>query len=205
MYIISHRANNNHGFKENSLEAIKEVLSKEYIDGVEIDVRLTKDKKIILHHGLIISKKGLINNLYFKEIKNDVNLLSEILKNIKTEKIILIDIKCELCDIDVFVSKLNKILKKYKYLNIYLCSFNFELIKKLKQTYNYKTGLIISNIMNKTKEINDFDFVLLNYKVEYKTSKQTMLWTINKKEIMDKYKNKKIYIITDKPYLVQKE
>ncbi|MBP3461305.1 MAG: glycerophosphodiester phosphodiesterase [Bacilli bacterium] len=205
MYIISHRANDNHSFKENTIEAIKGVLNKDYIDGVEIDIRLTKDNKIVLYHSPIIYNLGLISNNNLKEIKKYANELNDVLKKIKTNKLILIDIKCEICKEDIFIEKLHKIIKKYKKLNIYLCSFNYKLVKKIKEKYKYKTGLIISNMINKNKNIESFDFILMNYRIYHKINKALMLWTINKKEIIDKYKNEEIYIITDKPYLVQKE
>lgn len=205
MYIISHRANDNHSFKENTIEAIKDVLNKDYIDGVEIDIRLTKDNKIVLYHSPIIYNLGLISNNNLKEIKKYANELNNVLKKIKTNKLILIDIKCEICKEDIFIEKLYKIIKKYKKLNIYLCSFNYKLVKKIKEKYKYKTGLIISNMINKNKNIESFDFILINYRIYHKINKTLMLWTINKKEIIDKYKNEEIYIITDKPYLVQKE
>ena len=97
MYIISHRANDNHSFKENTIEAIKDVLNKDYIDGVEIDIRLTKDNKIVLYHSPIIYNLGLISNNNLKEIKKYANELNNVLKKIKTNKLILIDIKCEIC------------------------------------------------------------------------------------------------------------
>lgn len=43
--IISHRGNDKENFKENTILAIKNSLSKSYIDGVEFDIRLTRDKK----------------------------------------------------------------------------------------------------------------------------------------------------------------
>ena len=54
MFLIAHRANNNHDFSENSLKAILNVLDKDYIDGIEIDVRITKDKQLVLIHDLVI-------------------------------------------------------------------------------------------------------------------------------------------------------
>ena len=49
--IISHRGNGNHNFKENSKEAIIFSLNDKNIDGIEIDIRFTKDKKMVLCHN----------------------------------------------------------------------------------------------------------------------------------------------------------
>lgn len=200
MYVISHRGNNNHKYKENTFKAIKNVLEEEYIDGVEFDIRMTKDNKFVLNHSPIY-KDSLINNKKLKNLKLDE--LNNILKNIKTNKIILIDIKYELFKYKKIAFYLNRVLRKYKKLNIYLCSFNYDLILHMKKKYKYKSGLIISNIINRNKNYNKFDFISINYKLYKKINKELMLWTINKKEIIKKYIEKDVYVITDKPYLVE--
>lgn len=200
MYVISHRGNNNHKYKENTFKAIKNVLEEDYIDGVEFDIRMTKDNKFVLSHSPIY-KDSLINNKKLKDLKLDE--LNYILKNIKTNKIILIDIKYELFKYKKIGFYLNRVLRKYKKLNIYLCSFNYDLILYMKKKYKYKSGLIISNIINRNKNYNEFDFISVNYKLYKKIDKELMLWTINKKEIIKKYIDKDVYVITDKPYLVE--
>lgn len=200
MYVISHRGNNNHKYKENTFKAIKNVLEEDYIDGVEFDIRMTKDNKFVLSHSPIY-KDSLINNKKLKDLKLDE--LNYILKNIKTNKIILIDIKYELFNYKKIAFYLNRVLRKYKKLNIYLCSFNYDLILYMKKKYKYKSGLIISNIINRNKNYNEFDFISVNYKLYKKIDKELMLWTINKKEIIKKYIDKDVYVITDKPYLVE--
>lgn len=54
--------------------------------------------------------------------------------------------------------------------------------------------------MNKNKNIDSFDFVMYQYKSFKYSHKTTMVWTINNKEQLNKYKNKAKYIITDKAY-----
>ena len=43
MKLIAHRCNDNHNYRENSIKSAFEALNKEYIDGIEIDLRITKD------------------------------------------------------------------------------------------------------------------------------------------------------------------
>lgn len=198
MYIISHRGNDNHNYKENTLEAIKNTLNNNYVDGVEFDIRITKDNKFVLSHSPIY-KEELIKNKKQKELK--LTELNNLLKKIKTNKIILIDIKYELFDYKKIAFYLNKILKKYKKLNIYICSFNYDLILYMKEKYNYISGLLVSNVINRGKKYELFDFISINYKVDKKINNTLMLWTINKKELIKKYLDKNVYIITDKPYL----
>ena len=81
MNLISHRGNNGHNFLENSKEAILDVLSKKYIDGVEFDIRMTKDKKLILYHNMLIKTNNnyeFISNktlLKIKKINNNITTL----------------------------------------------------------------------------------------------------------------------------------
>ena len=60
MMIISHRGNDNHNYKENTIEAVVFSLNRDYVDGVEVDIMFTKDKEIVLNHDYIY------NNRYIK-------------------------------------------------------------------------------------------------------------------------------------------
>ena len=51
--IISHRGNDNHNYKENTIEAVVFSLNRDYVDGVEVDIMFTKDKEIVLNHDYI--------------------------------------------------------------------------------------------------------------------------------------------------------
>lgn len=88
--IISHRGNDKHSFKENTKKAIINCLNKEYIDGVEFDIRITKDKKFVLNHGFLNNGKIIKYNKY-KNLSLDE--LNSVLKQLKTKKIIMIEIK----------------------------------------------------------------------------------------------------------------
>ena len=53
--IFAHRGFSSY-YPENSLEAIKESLKYDYIDGIEIDIRMTKDEKFVLIHNSSIDQ-----------------------------------------------------------------------------------------------------------------------------------------------------
>lgn len=215
MNFIAHRGNDNHEFIENTKEALIECLNSDYISGVEFDIRITKDRKIVIYHNMLIldneNKPYRISNKTLKELKNinsDISTLEEFLDKIKTPKILLIEIKEERDDFDIFIITLFNILKKYRYLNIYICSFNYKLIRKIKSKYSsYKCGLIIGYLMN-TKNIDEnLDFFLYSYNyvdlINY--NKEIFIFTINKKEKLDKVKEKvkePCYIISDNTYLL---
>jgi len=60
-------------YPENSMDSIKEAIKYDYIDGIEIDVRMTKDKKFVLIHNRDISDIskdiGNVNDYTLEELK----------------------------------------------------------------------------------------------------------------------------------------
>lgn len=194
--IIAHRANDNI-HKENSIEAILNSLSKYYVDGIEIDVRLTKDNQLILNHDPFYKGKLIKKENSSKLKKLGLNILSEVLNKIKTNKIIMIEIKCD-NDIEKIAKIIMKTISKYN-LNIYICSFNYELIKYLNENYKIKCGLIIGIKINTKYINNEFDFNSINYLNNEVSSKETFKWTINK---LENIKNKNDNFITDNCKLI---
>lgn len=215
MNFIAHRGKDNHSYKENSKDAILNSLNKNYIDGVEFDVRITKDSQIIIRHNALIDLQerylDVIKNKNLDEIKKiypNICTLEDILINVQNKKILLIEIKEESDNFDKLIIKLFNILKKHKHLNIYLCSFNYKLMKKIKHKYKkYKCGLIIGYLKNLKNIDKEFDFFLYGYNyIDYiNYNKEIFIFNINKKEqlklINKKIKTKK-YIISDKSYLL---
>lgn len=218
--LIAHRGNDKYSYDENSKDAILNALNKDYIYGVEFDIRITKDKKFVIHHNSTINLSsngsGFIKNKTLKELKKlkfgknkyKISTLDELLKaikNINSKKIILIEIKEEFNYSKKELIKLVLILKKYKSLNIYICSFNYKLLLKLKKYLNFKMGLIISRIINSNKDVSLFDFLSIHSNIyqKYKDFKEIMVWTINTIEELKKIDNKD-YIITDKAYKLAK-
>ena len=91
MKIIAHRANDGI-HEENSLEAILNSLEKEYIDGIEIDIRLTKDNKLIICHDPFYRGHFIKYTKIKKLEKLGLNSLNEVLNKIKMVIIKLIKI-----------------------------------------------------------------------------------------------------------------
>ncbi len=197
MKIISHRGQDGIN-RENSLKGIINSLNKKYIDGVEFDIRLTKDGKFILNHDPIY-KNQVIRETESKILKHlNLNTLEEVLNKITGNKIIMIDVK-ETKNIKETSKRLYKILKKYN-LNFYVCSFNYKFTKYFKEKYKVKSGLIISKIINKKHIENNLDFNSINYKYNGKIpDKETFIWTVNDPKDIKKRKEN---IITDNPKLI---
>lgn len=213
MVLIAHRANDNHKYLENTKEAIIECLKKDYIDGVEIDVRMTKDGHIVVIHNLLIdllsNGSGFVKDKTLKELKTytfgnnqTISTLEEILK-IMDNKLLLIEIKAEVGDYHNIVKKVYKIIKKYNYLNIIVCSFNYSLLKYLKElNKNIKCALIITTLINNDKIYNHLDYNSLSFKQLKKAKNNDFIWTINSIADYTKIRrhNSNLRIITDIAY-----
>lgn len=202
MYLIAHRGNNNK-YKENSKEAFINCFNTEYIDGIELDIRLTKDNIIVVHHDNIINKK-LIDKTNYNKIKNEINTLDSILGSLSDKKKIVIDIKGDNKNI---VDIVYNTIKKYKY-KFYICSFNDDIVNLFKEKYpKYKVGLIIGYMINIDKIHNKLDFNSLQYNLinRINKNKEIFIWTVNDKKTLNKIKKhgNNFNIITDKAYLLK--
>ena len=213
---IAHRGNDNHTYRENSEKAILFSLQQPYLDGIECDLRLTKDKQIVLLHNMLIdfvsNGSGFVHNLTLKallsytfehhQFQDKITVLSSLLSKIDSQKILLLEIKEERIDvIDDWIEAFHSIISKYQNLTIYLCSFNYDLLCRLKKAYpQIFMGLIVGYTMNQNKDITPFEFVMYQYRNFRYTHKMSMIWTLNDKDRIRKYQKRVNYIITDKAY-----
>lgn len=202
MKYIVHRGITSNRFKENSYTAIKRALIDKSSLGVEFDIRLAKDDKIVLSHDNIINFNYIENMNYNDIIKNKYLTTLDKVLTINTDKILLIDIKVN-NNYKKFGNLLLKELDKYER-NIYLASFNKKVIKYLRKKTKYKKGIITLNY----KKSNN-DFVVINYntisskKINDIKNKEIFIWTIHNNNDLEKVKNKfsnidNFYLIIDK-------
>ena len=202
MKYIIHRGITSNRFKENSYTAIKRALIDKSSLGVEFDIRLAKDDKIVLSHDNIINFNYIENMNYNDIIKNKYLTTLDKVLNINTDKILLIDIKVN-NNYKKFGNLLLKELDKYER-NIYLASFNKKVIKYLRKKTKHKKGIITLNYKK-----NNNDFVVINYntisskKINDIKNKEIFIWTIHNNNDLEKVKNKfsnidNLYLIIDK-------
>lgn len=211
--IIAHRGLINKDIKENTLEAFLNAIRSGY-DGIELDIRKTKDNKIVVLHDALINRTsngtGYIKNKTYKELKKinfgtnkyptKIPLLKEVLENIKNNLIII-----EMKD-DFTTKELEDVLKYNKNNKILICSFfkhHLENIKDLK----IPKGLI-NYLLNSNINYEKYDFYLLYYKYYNENflnalnniNKELYLYGIkNYKDIKNtKYYNSKLNYIVDK-------
>ena len=220
MKLIAHRGNDSHSFKENTKEALLWCLKQDYIEGVELDIRLTKDKKFIIYHNTSFLELGIkrrfIKNETLETLKK-INLgtienpsylssLDNFLKDVNSNKMILLDVKNEIGDSKEVVDALRSVCITFSHLNIYLCSFCQNIVKLSTNMCKFPVGLLISDFINKNKDYSNVDFLSVSKGAfpDISSKKKKMVWTINKKsELKSAYKD--MYIITDKAYKLVSE
>ncbi len=171
--LIAHRGKVVKGIKENSIKAFKEAFADDKYIGIECDIRESKDGILVINHNPI-SEGKIIKITDYRHL--NLPRLRELLR-IKTDKILLIEIK----DGQMNLSKLVKMLNKSKR-NIYVMSFYRKVIKELsKYTRKFKVG-VLNYVLNSEDSYSDYDFIcLLNDVVTDK--------------LLDWFKNKKIEVI----------
>ena len=194
---IAHRGNNGSDYKENSVSAFINCFNTSYIDGVEMDVRLTRDGVVVVSHSDLFEGKVISKTKYSKL---GIDSLDYVLSCLSNKKKIIIDVKGN--DLGI-VDKLCSVLVKYDY-QFYICSFNYDIVSLFKEKYsNYKVGLIIGYMLNIDKIHNDFDFNLIYYNLVKRIGfKESFIWTVNDRFVYDIVKKYSSFIITDKAYLL---
>ena len=154
MKYIFHRGYHQIKREENKLVSLIKGLENENAIGIETDIRKTKDQVFVLYHDPLFKGK-LVNQCLYKEMKKEnIPTLIDLLK-IKTDKILLLEIK----DFNIDVPKLIKTLNKYQR-NIYLMSFNNKVIAKIKKLKTpYKIGVL--NYVFNSSDTYNYDFICL--------------------------------------------
>lgn len=214
--LIAHRALDDSKYKENTKDAIIAALNKSYIMGIEIDVRITKDNKIVLIHDSIINRtsngSGIVEAMTLKKLGKynfgtkdnpcKISTLKEMLKILPNDKIVLIEIKCH-SEEDRFIDCFYDTIKNFLDKQLYIMSFNESIMKKLKDLYpNLRCGLLISKLINNKYLNDDFDFAAISsYDVSklkhYK--KPIFVWALSNrkkyKELVKKMPNSTLYIV----------
>ena len=108
MKLIAHRGKDNHKYTENTKEALLKSLTKNYIAGVECDVRITKDNVLVLNHDMTINRttsgSGFIKNKVYKELKKyNITTLNNFFKKVNSDKLIVIEIKSEIRMVEAYL------------------------------------------------------------------------------------------------------
>lgn len=218
LQLIAHRGNDGHGLVGNSKSALLTSMEKDYVAGIELDVRLTKDKKVVVFHNFLIDdpthRIRKVSSLTWKEIQTyrigkgaseRVPLLESVLAHITSNKKILIEIKEESSDYQDILDAVYQVIKQYPELTIYICSFHYELLKTFQRQHpNYRVGLIIGFMINMDHINHPFDFTSIPMSMidDWDFRKETFIWTVNKPTDMKKIYKKTTHVgvITDNAF-----
>ncbi len=218
--IVGHR-----GFRddepENTLRSFKAAI-REGVDAVEFDLRLTKDKKIVIFHDEAVDKKtngkGKVSNLNLKELKNldvikdnkkdKILEFEEALKFFKNKKI---EFFVELKETG-FEKRVLNLLEKYKLKErSIIVSFLKDALEHVRR-YDAKirTGIIYiipQNQLELAKKIH-LNFLIPNVtflfkqfiEKAHKNNLKILVWVLNKKSAIKKFVSYGVdYIATDNP------
>lgn len=224
--IISHRGiHDNKKIYENTLEAFRLALDKNYI--IELDVRLTKDKKLIIFHDVntkrITNLNKIVEDSTYQELNNQniihIPLLEEVLDLVNGKVPLLIEIK-QSNKVGELETKLMNLLTKYKG-EYAIQSFNPKTLYYFKQNYPHVLrGQLSYNYTNKSiplyqrlilkhmlfNPITKPHFISYKYnelslsKIKKYNRKKIILlgWTITNKKDYDKYKKYFDHLICEK-------
>ena len=145
--VIGHRGASTEA-PENTLAA-NDLAFQQKADGVEVDVRLTKDKQLVCMHDKsafrTAGKKNLINESTLKQLESldvgkwkgekwngeTIPSLHEVLSEIPIDKKIFIEVKEGIETIDPLIEDIQKNKLDPKYISI--ISFHQEVVKRVKQ------------------------------------------------------------------------
>ncbi len=147
---IAHRGYTTSLIKENTLAAFENAVNNEF-DGIECDVRKTKDGKLVIIHDAWINRtseeSGLVRdhtyeelleyNFGSKEVPSKIPTLEEVLRNIKIMKLIEIKEDIDLKDVLELVDD-----------KTYFISFDAGLINRLKAKHPQLKFGVLNYVFN---------------------------------------------------------
>ena len=153
---IAHRGLFDDNIKENTIEAFDNAFNNGY-EGIEFDVRLTKDKIPVILHDSFLSRvfgvKGLLKNYTYQELldnKIEIPKFEDVISRYNN-KVMIIELK-EKIDITKYIKD-----KRNLY---YISSFNYDYISYLNKCVYYKLG-VINYILNSGIDYSKIDFIMV--------------------------------------------
>lgn len=153
---IAHRGLFDDNIKENTIEAFDNAFNNGY-EGIEFDVRLTKDKIPVILHDSFLSRvfgvKGLLKNYTYQELldnKIEIPKFEDVISRYNN-KVMIIELK-EKIDITKYIKD-----KRNLY---YISFFNYDYIDYLNKSAYYKLG-VINYILNSGIDYSKIDFIMV--------------------------------------------
>ncbi len=202
---------------ENTIRSFKKAIELG-VDAVELDVRNTKDKQIVVIHDADVKRttncNGLVSDLTLAEIKNFVTEKEERLPTLE-EALDLLDQKVkifiEIKETDTEEQVLSIIKKKGLNRNGVVVSFLEEVLKKARELNpEIETGLIYAKHKDPVKTAIDLKAQWLlaffrfahtpNVQKAHENGLKVLVWTVNaNQEVAEMIKKGVDAVATDKP------
>lgn len=169
---------------------LRDVVNNNNVDGMMVDVVLTKDNKLVIVNTLIDSTTTTLEEFTYEQAKNkSYDLLENVLNYFSTlnrKKKIIINamISPPLINyngIEKYTNILVELIKKYNNVDISVCSYNYSLIDSLySKDRNIRMGIIL---LPSNSNYIDVDFyiyppILLNHAIliqQYNRGKENMV------------------------------
>lgn len=225
MKFIAHRGLTSRHNPENSEEAILVASNHSKIDGVEFDVRLTKDNMVVVFHDeqidrMVENATGFVSNIILKDLQKHnigrntkhimIPTLESVLGRLKNNTFILLELKNEGSRNKMLCDKVLDIISNYPNIKFYLQSFNEDIVRYLLDNSSYNIGVLI-NKNNKHLLSLDTNFyavsqdVLMQNKDIVNTDKEIFVWTVDSKDDLRKLRliSNDLYIISNVPLKLQ--
>ena len=154
---IAHRGLYDDNIKENTIEAFDNAFNNGY-QGIEFDIRLTKDKIPVVLNDSFLSRvfgiKGLLKDFTYQELLDKRNIhipkLVDVINRYQN-KVMIIELK-EKIDITKYLEN-----PKNDY---YISSFNYDYVSYLKKSNNYKLG-VINYVLNSAVDYSKLNFIMI--------------------------------------------
>ena len=196
-----------HIYEENTFKSLNK--AQEICDFVETDVRITKDKELILYHDAEIQTQKIeelslsdINELIDIEI-SEIHLISR--EQIKGDTNFELKISSKDDDLNkVFLEKIINLTNPEDIVS----SFNWEMILNNRKSFKSKYGILIDkeNQLFESKSMSNLDdklMFMVEKEIFYSRNfnlplERCVVWTINDKDEINSVLNMNVYgVVTD--------
>ena len=204
-HLLIHRGLAKKTFKENTLKSFKYCFQKNF--GIETDLHVTKDNKIICFHDFNLKKQFKINKYINKtnyidllnisrKNKKPIPLLSDLIKVSNNKSFLMLEIKpiLQKDKINLLLKEVNKLknfsitsFKEKNIINLYNLRKKLNLGLLIPSTFNF--DMIVSKSKKKYVKFLVLEKKFLREKRLNKIKKKIYFYTIKKSSDFKKYKN----------------
>ena len=204
-HLLIHRGLAKKTFKENTLKSFKYCFQKNF--GIETDLHVTKDNKIICFHDFNLKKQFKINKYIsktnYKDLvnisrknKKPIPLLSDLIKVSNNKSFLMLEIKpiLQKDKINLLLKEVNKLrnfsitsFKEKNIINLYNLRKKLNLGLLIPSTFNF--DMIVSKSKKKYVKFLVLEKKFLREKRLDKIKKKIYFYTIKKSSDFKKYKN----------------